>query len=293
MSEKFIKLQNINGEIQFRGDKSALFGDRGDTFAAWNFEQETLLVENDWSGCRPLFYYQSASQIIVSKSIVKLLEVGAPAEWDFPALSVFLRLGFFVGEDTAFKGIQQLPPGTKMIWRDGKITLTSDGYLDAQPSQLDRGETVECYAHFFRQAIERRLPVSNDFGLPLSAGCDSRWILYELLRKNVTPRECITLTHFPPRSNADSRIAAKICQEFDLKHTILHQPDSFVEPELEKNLLTNFCADEHNWFLPLANYINNRFETTYDGLAGDVLCGETGFSDENLQKLHVCFEQAD
>lgn len=293
MSAKFVKLQNYNGKIELHGEKSALLGERDDVFVAWNFDGETLLVENDSSGCRPLFYFERGGEIAVSESLVKLLELGAPPDFDYPALAVFLRLGYFIGEDTPFRRIKQLPPGAKLVWQRDRFDLTSRGYLKVPPSSLNRAETVERYAELFRQAVARRLPAQNNYALPLSSGRDSRWILFELLRLDLQPRECLTLKHFPPRANVDLQIASQLCRELELKQTVLEQPDSALEPELKKNLLTHFCADEHFWYLPLADYIQNRFKVIYDGLAGDVLCGETAFTDADLQTLHRCFEQPD
>lgn len=46
----------------------------------------------------------------ISTSLVQLLELGAPGEWNDAAMAVFLRLGFFLGEDTPVVHIRAMPP---------------------------------------------------------------------------------------------------------------------------------------------------------------------------------------
>src|SRR5439155_1603673 len=71
-------------------------------FAEWKWDGRRLRVRNDRYGVHPLFYYATANEIAVSTSVARLLAGGAPADFDGDAIAVFLRLGFFVGEDTPF-----------------------------------------------------------------------------------------------------------------------------------------------------------------------------------------------
>src|SRR5205085_2976358 len=115
-------------------------------------------------------------------SPLRLLLEGAPAELDERALSVFLRLGFFLGEDTAFTAIKALPPAATMRWRAGRLELRGSRPPPPPPADLGRSEAIEQYAALFRASIERCLEPGDDIVLPLSGGRDSRHILLELLR---------------------------------------------------------------------------------------------------------------
>ena len=81
--------------------------------------------------------------------------------------------------------------------------------------------------------------------VPLSAGRDSRHILYALVRAGHIPDMVVTAKSAPPRPSTDALIASKITKELRLPHTIVEQSDDRFEDELAKDLLTSFCADEH------------------------------------------------
>ena len=84
-------------------------------FAGWTWDGSRLVVRTDRYGASPLFLWASKTQIAVSPSLLAILECGAPADLDGPALSVFLRLGYFLGDDTPFTAIRTVAPGAEMV----------------------------------------------------------------------------------------------------------------------------------------------------------------------------------
>jgi hypothetical protein len=77
-------------------------------------------------------YYCRDGEFAISSSIPRLIEAGAPIEVDEPALAVFLRLGFFIGDDTPYKHIRALPPGATLVW-DGALQLDSPSHVFGAP----------------------------------------------------------------------------------------------------------------------------------------------------------------
>jgi hypothetical protein len=116
--------------------------------------------------------------LLVSPSLVKLVEAGAPTGFDEAALAVFLRLGFFLGDDTPFQSIRTLPR-TARSPEAGTVTI-SGGYRFVRPQRLSRDAAIDGFIDLFRQAMSRRPPVGQDVVVPLSGGRDSRHILLEL-----------------------------------------------------------------------------------------------------------------
>src|SRR5437764_1467547 len=68
--------------------------------ASWFWDGARLVARNDRYGFSPLFYFEHEGEFCISPSLVKLVEQDAPLEFDDPGMAVFLRLGFFIGEDT-------------------------------------------------------------------------------------------------------------------------------------------------------------------------------------------------
>jgi hypothetical protein len=84
--------------------------------ARWTWDGHILVVENDRHGVFPLFWHASPGTIAVSPSIDALLDSGVPATLDDTALAVFLRAGYFAGDDTPFASIRALPPAARLTW---------------------------------------------------------------------------------------------------------------------------------------------------------------------------------
>ncbi|HWP59924.1 MAG TPA: asparagine synthetase B family protein [Candidatus Acidoferrales bacterium] len=239
-------------------------------FAEWNWDGVRLIARTDRYGLYPLFYFAKGNEIWISPSLLQLLRLGAPPEFDDAAIAVFLRLGFFLANDTPFKFIRALPPGALLEW-DGGAHRLSGGFFTPKPQNLGREQAVEGYIDLFKAAIRRRLPADDNFAVPLSGGRDSRHILLELVAAGRKPRICPTVKHFPPRSNSDVEVASRLTSTLKLNHAILAQPASRFRAELRKNLETDFGSDELAFLCPLADHLTGKVNTTYDGLAGDIL----------------------
>jgi asparagine synthase (glutamine-hydrolysing) len=241
-------------------------------YAGWSWNGRELVVEQDRYGFFPLFEWDSGDQRIVSTDLVTLLDRGAPRALDLDALSVFVRLGFFVGTDTPFQAIRAVAPPMVCL----------------RPLEIPREQAVDGFIQLFRQSIARRLP-SAPFVMPLSGGRDSRHILFELQDAGRAPAACVTVRHFPPRANDDEVVAREICSALRLEHQVISQPRERASLERRKNLLTHVCTDEHAQFVVLAEYLRMHTRETYDGLAGDVLSQSTYLRPE----VHALFRRGD
>jgi asparagine synthase (glutamine-hydrolysing) len=110
--------------------------------AGWSWNGRELVVEQDRYGFFPLFEWRTGNVRTLATDLFALLDLGAPRELDFDALSVFVRVGFFVGADTPFRAIRAvLPPA-----------------LPPRRLEIRRHEAVDGFIDLFRQAMRRRLP---------------------------------------------------------------------------------------------------------------------------------------
>jgi asparagine synthetase B (glutamine-hydrolysing) len=133
------------------------------------------------------------------------VEAGAPTGFDEAALAVFLRLGFFLGDDTPFQSIRTLPPDGTLTWEAGTVTI-SGGYRFVRPQRLSRDAAIDGFIDLFRQAMSRRPPAGQDVVVPLSGGRDSRHILLELCESGHRPSYTVTISTLsasPVRGRAD------------------------------------------------------------------------------------------
>jgi hypothetical protein len=254
----------------FRGHTvtSTIGSDRPDgIFAEWSWDGRRLTVRNDRYGVAPLFYVHDGSRLAVSPSIVRLVDGGAPTDFDESALALFFRLGFFVGDDTPFRSIRTIPPNGTLTWDAGTVTLTG-GYHIPAAQRVSRREAIDGFIDLFRQAMRRRPGIEHDVVVPLSGGRDSRHILLELCATGRPPDVTVTIPRFPPRPSEDERLAPIVARELRVPHRLLEQHDSTFPSEYRKNWETHLCADEHAWYVAMVDQIAATARTVYDGLGG-------------------------
>lgn len=260
--------------LSFEGSTGCTLGHRlgaaDGIWAWWAWDGATLTAANERYGMYPLYCYSTPDAAGLSPSIPRLLARGADAALDHAALAVFLRLGFFIGEDTPFRHIRALPPAASLSW-NGSLRLSSSGRAAPRTASMRRDAAIDAYIALFRQSIARRAPRDRQWIMPLSGGRDSRHILFELLQQGHRPAQCLTTQHFPPRSGEDVRIAGLVARELGLAHVVLPQPPCRFEAEQRKNVLTGFCSDEHTWYLAAMDYLARAQLPLYDGIGGDVL----------------------
>lgn len=245
-------------------------GDLDGVFGSWEYHDGTVRVAVDRLGFFPLYYYSSATEFCVSPSLVALIGQGAPRDLDDDALAVFLRTGWFLGDDTAFAAIRAVPPSRRFEWSAGVLQIEHT-VRPMHERVITRADAIDEYIDLFRASVARRLvPGDEPFTMPLSGGADSRHILLELVRQGRPPAEVVTgaqRLHCP-----DVAVAGMLSTRLGIPHTIVDAPmDAGWANELNKNVQTNFCADEHVWYLPVAEQLLASTRFSYDGIAGDVL----------------------
>ncbi len=259
-------------------------GTRNGVYSEWSWDGDTLKVGTCRYGMSPLFYYCGDRTIYVSNSIPKLLELGAPSAWDDDAMAVFIRRQTFLGEDTPFKHIRATPPGARLTWKDGRMTLEGKAFAP-KTQHLKRSAMIDGVIDLFAQAITRRLPQTDEFYLPLTGGKDSRHILLELNRQSALPKACVTASFPPPLTNQDREIAAQLAARVGLPHITLPPPAPGIADEQRKNIVTNFCTVEHGWAVPLVDFLKANTQASFDGLGLDVFFNTIWYS-EHRAKLY-------
>lgn len=232
----------------------------------WRWDGEAFTVTNDRYGGFPVYYAITDTSISISPSINVLLERGVSRELDMEALSAFLAVGYYFGSDTPFRNIRALPPATTMIWRQGILTLTSRPSR-AQRVEMSRSEAIDGAVELVRSAVGRSIPDTDEYVMPISGGRDSRHLMLELIRRGHPPSLGVTAHHHALDWGGDPPFAARLCAELGVAHKVV-SPGALVPEEWRKNQMTSYCADEHAWYLPVADELSGNTSHSYDGLNG-------------------------
>src|SRR5690606_37864606 len=119
-----LRLSVINGRVSVRGEATYRQANT-QSHGEWYWDGEHLRARVCRLGVHPLFWRATRHGVALATTPLDLLEEGA--DLDYPALAVFLRLGFFVGEDTPFAGVRQLAPGAQLQWDAARGLRVEDG----------------------------------------------------------------------------------------------------------------------------------------------------------------------
>lgn len=268
------------GELSVTGPAEARFGSRcddgrmcpTDPFCEWTWDGSRLVALTDRYGFAPLFYHAWNDGIMVSPSIDALIRAGAPTTIDAGAVAVLLRLGFLVGEDTAFAKIRILPAGGKLTWTSTDALRIEKNHVFGHESSISRSAAVDEYIDRFRVAVQRRA-ANGAAVVPLSGGRDSRHIFLELCASGRAPDVAVTVGGWGGQSTGDIEVARALAARAGVRHLVLPLPPSRWDVQMQILSATHFSTLEHWWLEPLVRYLRDFGSdvTLYEGVAGDVL----------------------
>lgn len=268
------------GAVDVEGTRRARFGhslspdfDRtdGSIASSWLWNGHELQIESCRFGFHPLFIYVDRNEICLSNRLLAVIRHSSCDQvLDDAAIATFLRIGFFLDNDTPFLGVRHFPPESRAVWAAGAYKVTEMEPHDRGPIGRAASVRVEDYIQLFGEAMGRRRSHLPSV-LPLSGGRDSRHILFELISSRRPPQQCLTAEMVPPRSDEDVKVATLLCQHFGLAHETVPQRGSYVRHSRRKNEITSLCCDEHAWAMPLADRLNERPVAIFDGIGGDVM----------------------
>ena len=241
-------------------------------FIRWSACGGRVSVQNDRYGIHPGFVFADRNRFAVATSVKEIRDRADVRDLDDEAIAVFLRLGYFIGNDTPFQQIRALEPGSDLQWELGDLKVDHSRACGV-PETIDitRPDARRRFGTLFQEAVER-LHRDVPGCVPLSGGQDSRHILFALIEAGHSPDFTVTLESPPPRINTDVEVASLVAGSLGLCHQVIAQPPDVLGRELTKNSLTGFCADEHAWLMPIAEFCRQHgIQQSWDGLGGDYL----------------------
>ncbi|MCE5252275.1 asparagine synthase (glutamine-hydrolyzing) [bacterium] len=143
-------------------------------FALWDSREKTLLLARDRLGIKPLYYYTKDGVLIFASEIKAILPAVSQREANMRAVYEFLTFQNILGEQTFFKNIWKLLPGTWLSWNPHGIKTGI--YWDVSFTRDNARSFEECleeYGETLRQSVKRHMIADVPVGAYLSGGFDS------------------------------------------------------------------------------------------------------------------------
>jgi hypothetical protein len=283
----------IEGDPQFTRCADPYRGEDGvldhSLRAGWHWNGRSLDIFSDRLGMIPVFSRSGPRGLVLASSLAEIIEPGRD-RLDTAALAVFMRLGFFLGDDTPLLGVRVLPPGLNISVTPGNHAIPAASLPPhPRPAQIDRPAARSQYAELFASAVAQRC-TGTRVGVPLSGGRDSRHILLELIKSGRPPAFAVT-SGTGRLLAGDLVVARKLCALYRIPHVVsANSAESILGIEEEKNRRTHFLTDEHRWYAKVAQELQQQgADLFFDGLGGDVLSNGLFFDEQ----LYAAFQGGD
>jgi asparagine synthase (glutamine-hydrolysing) len=239
-------------------------------FAAWDTEEQKLLLVRDRLGIKPLYYQLLPDGIAFASELKALLVLGRP-EIDQSAVRDFLFHGYIPAPKTIYRGIAKLPAGHLLTWQAGRVVIRR--YWDPPASIVARsdGDTVEELDALLRDVVPAHTLSDVPVGVFLSGGIDSALTAYYL----DAPRTYTLGFDGGARSETDAaRRAAEhlrtehlemTAPQADFSGALEHMPDLFDEPFGDSAAWSNYL---------IAQLARREVKVALSGEGGDeIFCG--------------------
>ncbi|WP_406313050.1 asparagine synthase-related protein [Streptosporangium sp. NBC_01639] len=227
----------------------------------------------------PVYYAETPDvHVIGSRALlVHLAARGDRVEWDVLALQSLIRQGYFLSDETPYRGVTALPPSSAVTVTGGRRTITRTPLPTAAPAPTTRRQKkalVEELAGALLATVEPLRAAGEPVNLALTGGRDSRLVAAVLHAAKVPFRATTNGLDDHP----DVVIAGRIARALRVEHTVIppvraEKKDAIlVEHPLARTYETlRACEGMTSAYESIVGYLPYNARPTMSGQSGEVL----------------------
>src|SRR6266567_2686260 len=197
--------------------------------ALWDSRRRLLLLARDRLGKKPLAYYVDpvhGGLAFASELQALLAHPAVPREIDPRAIDDYLTYLYVPSPTSAFRDVKKLPPGHRLVWQDGNVTVEPYWHVRyGAKAHLGEEEAVEQFGALLRDAVRRRLIAEVPLGAFLSGGMDSSSVVAEMAELSSAPVKTFSIG-FGERDFDELAYARQVAQRYETDHREL-----VIEPQ--------------------------------------------------------------
>ena len=201
-------------------------------FAIWDSRREELFLARDRVGEKPLYYVHADDGSLYFASEIKALFAAQAIrpQLNYTALPDYLANRAASGAATLFAGVQRLPPGHTLRWRDGALEIREYWDLSFAPArganQTDE-ELIAEFAERFTESVRMRLMSDVPLGVFLSGGIDSASIAAVMSRLVDEPIKTFSVGFAEQEANELQHARTVAAPYGTDHHEVVVSPDEF------------------------------------------------------------------
>ena len=147
-------------------------------FAIYDIKNKTLFLGRDNFGIKPLYYYENDGTFMFASEIKSfLVHPDFKKELNKDLIGPYLSFSFTPTQETLFKGVYRLNPGTTLTIKNGK-TKTNRFYnikFDIKKKEYDK--VVDDIDKLMKDSINKHMISDVEVGSFLSSGVDSSYLV--------------------------------------------------------------------------------------------------------------------
>ena len=202
----------------------------------WTKSTRRLVLARDRMGIKPLYFARREEDLFFGSELKAILiHPEIERRLSLEGLDCYLSLNYVPCPWTLVEGIEKLPPGQFLDWRDGKTSSQSYWQL---PLGDSRNWTLESAQEeldaLLRQSIREHLISDVPLGMWLSGGIDSSTILHYAATESGAPLKTFSIS-FNGRSFDETTYIREVAQRYQTEHEELDlNPDVDLRSAIEE-----------------------------------------------------------
>jgi asparagine synthase (glutamine-hydrolysing) len=246
--------------------------------AIWCNSQQRLVLARDRMGIKPLYIAERGDDLFFASELKGILvhpEIERRLSLD--GLDCYLSLNYVPCPWTLVEGIEKLPPGQWLEWRDGRVSKHTYWRIpEIRPAPKSLDAAKEELDFLLDQSLREHLMSEVPMGVWLSGGVDSSTVLHYAAQASGSRLQTFSIC-FNGHSFDESRYIHQVVDHYGTIHEELNlSPEQDLEGAIEE---IPYYSDEPSadsgalpvWFL--SKLCKQRCTVAFSGEGADEIFG--------------------
>jgi asparagine synthase (glutamine-hydrolysing) len=251
-------------------------------FAIWDSAEGKLFAARDRLGIKPFYYsYQinpsdfRSSTFVFASELKALLETNlVERRLNYPAIHHYLSFYAVPTPYTILEGVESLPAGHYLTFKDGDLTIKPYWSLPAsEPLDMSEEEIVARLRKLLEESIRLRMIADVPVGAFLSGGIDSSAVVALMTRASGEQLRTFSIGFGAEGQHIDERSAARVLADhYGTEHTEVIVTGQDVRDQLDQIIraMDQPTGDGLNTYL-VSQATAQHVKVALSGLGGDEL----------------------
>jgi asparagine synthase (glutamine-hydrolysing) len=195
----------------------------------WSESERRLVLARDRMGIKPLYLHRRGADVYFGSELKTIFgHQEVPRSLDLTGLHYYLMLNYVPCPHTLAEGVEKLPPGHVLEWRDGSTSVEPYWKLEFRPRMRTVGEAKEELHGLLKSSVREHLVSDVPLGVWSSGGLDSSTVLHYVAEASTGVLKTFSVS-FQGRTFDESPYFREIANRYGTDH---HEFDLNPEAEL-------------------------------------------------------------